>query len=55
MLGTAREMWLKLETAYEQKSEQRMEHMHLQPPEYKMEAGDFVARIFQSYRNSVWS
>ena len=40
MLGTAREMWVKLETAYEQKHEHRLEHLYLQLLEYKMEAGD---------------
>ena len=43
MLGTAREMRTKLETAYEQKPEQRLEHLYLQLLEYKMEAGDSVA------------
>ena len=36
-------MWVKLETSYEQKSEQRLEHLYLQRLEYKMETGDSVA------------
>ena len=43
MLSTAKEMWVKLETSYEQKSEQRLEHLYLQLLEYKMETGDSVA------------
>ena len=45
MLGTAREMWVKLETAYEQTSEPRPEHLYLQLLEYKMEAGNSVANL----------
>ena len=43
MMGTGWEMWVKLETAYEQKLEQRLEHLYLQLLKYKLEAGDSAA------------
>ena len=43
MLKTAREMWDKLALAYEQKSEQRLEHLYLQLLEYKKDSNDSVA------------
>ena len=43
MLKTAREMWDKLALAYEQKSEQRLEHLYLQLLEYKKDFNDSVA------------
>ena len=53
MLGNAREMWVKLETSYELKSEQRLEHLYLQLLEYKMETGDSVAK-YVSKLQKLW-
>jgi len=43
MFKTAREMWSKLQISYEQKSEQRLEHLYLELLEYKKDASDAVA------------
>lgn len=43
MFKTAKEMWDKLATSYEQKSEQRLEHLYLELLEYKKEASDSIA------------
>ncbi len=43
MYKTAREMWLKLTASYEQKSEQRLEHLYLQLLEYRKDASDSIA------------
>ena len=43
MLKTAREMWDKLALAYEQKSEQRLEHLYLHLLEYKKDSNDSIA------------
>ena len=53
MLGTARDMWVKLETSYEQNSEQRLEHLYLQLLEYKMEAGDSVVTHISKFQK-LW-
>jgi hypothetical protein len=43
MLKSAREMWKKLSLSYEQKSEQRLEHLYLQLLEYKKETNYTIA------------
>jgi hypothetical protein len=40
---TVKEMWEKILSAYEQKSEQRLEHLYLQLLEYKKRPADSVA------------
>jgi hypothetical protein len=43
MYKTVREMWQKLTASYEQKSEQRLEHLYLQLLEYKKDIADSIA------------
>ena len=43
MFRTAKEMWDKMLTTYEHKSEQRLEHLYLQLLEYKKDPVDSVA------------
>jgi hypothetical protein len=43
MYKTAREMWDKFTASYEQRSEQRLEHLYLQLLEYKKDAHDSIA------------
>ena len=43
MYKTAREMWDKLTASYEQRCEQRLEHLYLQLLEYKKDAHDSIA------------
>jgi transposase InsO family protein len=43
MFRKAREMWEKLSVSYEQKSEQRLEHLYLQLLEYRKETTDSIA------------
>lgn len=43
MFKTAKEMWNKLQSSFEQKSEQRLEHLYLQLLEYKKDPADSVA------------
>jgi hypothetical protein len=43
MFKTAREMWNKLLTTYEQVSEQRLENLYVQLLEYRKDAADTVA------------
>lgn len=43
MYRTAREMWTKLLSSYEQKSEQRLEHLYLQLFEYTKDTADTIA------------
>ena len=43
MFKTAKEMWCKLAASYEQKSEQRLEHLYLELLEYKKDVSDSIA------------
>ena len=43
MFKTAYEMWCKLAASYEQKSEQRLEHLYLKLLEYKKDVSDSIA------------
>ena len=43
MFKTAKDMWNKLAVSYEQKSEQRLEHLYLKLLEYKKDTADSIA------------